>query len=132
MAILSGKNGTLYVGADEVTPVSNWKLQIVSNHRDYVANDTGGRTKRAAGAKDCRGSFRVKVTAGGNSPVEEGDAVTLKLHVDDTGDNYYEVEALIDRLGTEADISHGDQVALGIDFAGNGSVTPHGVLATAG
>ena len=130
MAVLSGKKGTLYVGASEVTPVSNWKLTITGSHREYIANDTGGWKKRAAGAKDCRGSFEVKVTENGNAPVEQGDPVTLKLHVDDTGSNYYQLEASVDRIGVETDISGGETVALSVAFSGNGTVTPYGILAT--
>lgn len=132
MAVLSGKNGTLYVGPDEITPVSSWKLKITGSHRDYTANDTGGWKQRAAGAKDCSGSFEVSVTEGGNCPVAEGDSAALKLHVDGTGDNYYEVAAIIDRIGVKTNISGGKVVALKIDFSGNGTVTPHGVLATGG
>lgn len=132
MAVLSGKNGTLYVGAAEITPVSNWKLRIVGNHRPYTANDTGGWKRRAAGAKDCSGSFRVSVTESGNCPVAEGDPTTLKLHVDDTGENYYRVEALIDRIDVETDVHGGRVVAFQVAFSGNGGLTPYGVLATAG
>ena len=130
MAVLSGKNGTLYVGSNEVAPVSNWKLAVTASQRDYTANDTGGWKKRVAGAKDCSGSFEVKVTEGGNCPVESGDAVTLKLHVDASGGNYYQVEALIGRVRVETNIKHGDVVAHRIDFSGNGGVTPYGILAT--
>lgn len=130
MAVLSGKNGTLYVGSKQITPVLHWKLEITGNHRDYVANDTGGWRKRAAGAKDCRGSFQVSVTENGNCPVEEAQPATLKLHVDDTGNNYYDVEVIIGRIGVETSISDGKAVVLGIEFSGHGSVTPHGVLAT--
>ena len=132
MAVLSGKNGTLYVGAGEVAPVSRWKLRIVGSHRAYTANDTGGWKKRTAGAKDCRGSFRVSVTESGNCPAGEGDSLTLKLHVDGTGNNYYEVEAIVDRIDVKTDVRGGDVVAFEVTFSGNGSVTPHGVLATVG
>jgi len=131
MAVISGKNGTLYVGANEITPVSNWKLAVTGSQRDYAANDTGGWRRRVAGAKDCCGSMEISVAEGGHCPVETGDAVTLKLHVDDTGNNYYHVEALIGRIGAETNIKNGEVVVQRIDFAGNGGVTPHGVLAVA-
>jgi hypothetical protein len=130
MAVLSGKDGTLYIGNDEIAPVSNWKLRIASGQRAYVANDTNGWKKRAPGAKDCSGSFEVRVSEDGNCPVEEGDAVTLKLHVDDIGENYCQLEAFIDRISVEADIGEGQPVALAVEFSANGSVTRHGVLAS--
>ncbi len=132
MAVLTGKDGTLYLGPSEITPVSNWVLKILGNQRPYVANDTGGWKKRAAGSKDCWGSFTVSVTDSGSCPIEEGDSATLKLHVDGTGNNYYQVEAIIDRIGAETDVTGGKLVALKIEFSGNGSVTPYGVLAVGG
>ena len=131
MAVLSGKSGTLYIGAGEVTPVANWKLRIVSNHRSYTANDTGGSRKRAAGAKDSSGSFRVSVAESGNCPVREGDSVTLKLHVDGTGSNYYQVDVIVDRIDVVTDIHRGEVVAMDVTYSGNGTVTPYGVLAKA-
>ena len=129
MSLLSGKDGTLYLGAGEVTPVTNWKLEKTSANKPYAANDTGGARKRVPGVKDCSGSFEIKATDTGNVPVDEGDAVTLKLHVDGSSANYYEVPAVIDRLRVDVDISEGEIVAYAIDFSGNGPITPHGILA---
>ena len=131
MAVLSGKDGTLYIGAAEITPVSNWRLSITSNNPDYAANDTGGWKKRAAGVRDCSGSFDVKVDDSGNCPVAEGDAATLKLHVDDTGSNYYEVPAIVDRIEVDVDINEGRIVSYAVDFSGNGAITPNGAVAKA-
>ncbi|MBA7474158.1 hypothetical protein ES707_09506 [subsurface metagenome] len=127
MAILSGKNGTLFISTSEITPVSNWRLRITN----YAANDTGGWKKRAAGVRDSSGSFEVKVDDAGNCPVEEGDAITLKLHVDDNGSNYYQVPAVIDRVEVEVDINEGRIVAYVLEFSGNGAVAANGVLAKA-
>ncbi|OHB67851.1 MAG: hypothetical protein A2V70_19910 [Planctomycetes bacterium RBG_13_63_9] len=132
MAVLSGKNGTLQIGGNEITPVSNWKLRVTGTQRAYVANDTGGWKRRAAGAKDCSGVFEVRATEDGSCPVGEGDAVALKLHVDRTGGNYCELDAFIDRIGVETDISEGGVVTLEIDFSGNGGVIRHGILACQG
>ena len=132
MAVLSGKNGTLHISDDEVAPVANWKLSIGGNNPHYIANDTGGWRKRAAGAKDCSGSFEAAVEQSGNCPVEQGDSITLKLHADDTGNNYYEVPAIIDRIGVDVDINQGRIVAHAVDFSGNGPITSHGVLAKTG
>ena len=81
---------------------------------------------------DCSGSFEVKATDAGNVPVDEGDAVTLKLHVDGTGSNYYEVPAIVDRVQVDVDIDEGSIVAYVIDFSGDGAITPHGVLDKSG
>ena len=59
----------------------------------------------------------------------EGDAVTLDLHVDQTGDNYYSAAAIIDKIEVEADIGAGKIVAYVVEFSGNGAVVPHGIVA---
>ena len=81
-----------------------------------------------AGAGDSSGSFRVSVADDGQCPVVRGDAVALELRVDDTGNNYYEVPAVIERIRIDTNITDGDTVVWAIEFAGNGPVTPHGVL----
>jgi hypothetical protein len=129
MAVLSGKNGTLFLGAAEVTPVVNWKLVTTSNNPDYAANDTGGWKKRAAGIRDASGSLEIKASDDRHCPVEEGDAPTLKLHLDGSGNNYYEVPAIIDKISVDVDINRGEIVAYVVDFSGNGAITRYGVVA---
>jgi hypothetical protein len=129
MSILSGKNGTLYVGGSEVTPLSDWRLTVASRNFEYVANDTGGWSKRVAGAKDCSGLFAVAVKQDSACPVAEGAAVTLKLHVDSSGDNYYEVPAMIDKIEIAVDVSDGETVGYAIHFSANGPMIAHGILA---
>lgn len=129
MSVLSGKDGTLYLGTEEVTPVTNWRLEKTSANKPYAANDTGGAKKRVPGVRDSAGSFEIKAADSANVPVDEGDAVTLKLHVDGSGANYYEVPAVIDRLRVDVDINEGEIVAYVIDFSGNGAITAHGILA---
>ncbi len=130
MAVMSGKNGTLFCNGEQVAPLTNWKLAVTSKNLDYVANDTGGWTARAAGPRDSSGSFQVKADDAGHCPVAEGDAVTLDLHVDRTGNNYYAVAAIIQRIEVETDISGGKVVGYVIEFAGNGAVTPNGIVAS--
>jgi len=128
MSVISGKDGTLHIGESEVTPVTNWTLEKTSSNKDYAANDTAGSKKRVAGVKDCSGAFEMKATDSGNVPVDEGDLVTLELHVDDSEGNYYQVPAIIDRIQVDVDINQGEIVAYAVDFSGNGPITAYGVL----
>jgi len=132
MPVISGKDGTLYLNTNEVAPVANWRLKKTSSNKHYTANDTGGCRKRVAGARDCSGRFEIKATETGNTPVDEGETVTLKLHVDESNNNYYEVPAIIDTIRTDVDISEGKIVAYVVDFSGNGPVVAHGVLSKTG
>jgi len=129
MSVFSGKSGTLYIDAAEVTPVSNWSLSVTSDNRTYAANDTAGWKRRVAGVRDCRGTFECMLDDEGNVPCFEGDAVTLQLHVDDSGSNYFTVPAVVDRIDVECNIQDGEVLALHIEFSGNGAVTRSGVVA---
>jgi hypothetical protein len=132
VTLISGKDGTLYASDVEVAQMTRWRIEKTVRHKAYTANDTGGARKRVAGARDCTGRFEIQLTESGNVPVEEGDAVTLELHVDDSGNNYYEVPAVIDAIRAATDVSEGETVSLSIDFSGNGPITAYGILAGSG
>jgi hypothetical protein len=128
MSFLSGKDGTLKLGDAEVTQVTNWIIEKASRNKAYTANDTGAARKRVPGAHDCSGRFEIKTTDSVHVPVEEGDTGTLELHVDDSGENYYEVFAIVDRIRAHVDISEGKAVSHVVTFSGNGPIVAHGVL----
>ncbi len=132
MPVISGKAGTLLLGGNTVSPISNWKLTITSNNKAYAANDTGGCKARVAGVQDCSGSFECKVSDSGSCPVGPGDQSTAQLHVDATGADYYQVPIIIDRIRVDVDINDGQIVAFAIDFSGNGTLHAYGILATPG
>jgi len=129
MSVFSGKNGTLFIDSTEVTPVSNWTLSVTSDNRSYAANDTAGWKRRVAGIRDSRGTFECMLDDAGNVPVDEGDAVTLKLQVDASGDNYYTVPAVIDKIDVECNLTDGEVLALIVEFSGNGALTKAGIVA---
>ena len=128
MSFISGKDGTLKLDDTEVTQVTNWRLDKASHNKSYTANDTGAARKRVPGAKDCAGRFEIKATGFRHLPVEEGDAMVLELHVDDSGENYYEVPAIVDVIKADVDISEGKTVAHVVTFSGNGPIVAHGIL----
>lgn len=128
MAFLSGTNGTLAIGGATVLHVRRWRIQKQAANKAYTANDTGGAKKRVSGVRDCTGSLEILATDSQNIPVAEGDLVALALHVDRSGANYYQLEAVVDAIRTEADISQGNPVVYVIEFSANGPVTEHGIL----
>jgi hypothetical protein len=127
MAVLSGKNGTLYLNGSEITPVVNWKLTAQSSNPEYAANDTGGWKKRVAGVRDASGSLEIKASDDRHCPIEEGDAPLLALHLDRSGSNYYQVPAIVDKISVQVDIQKGEIVAYLVDFSGNGPLVRHGM-----
>jgi hypothetical protein len=132
MSVISGKSGTLKLAENVVTPVSNWKLDLAVQSKSYVANDTGGALRRLAGAADCAGSFQCNATDDGVCPVAVGQGFAAELHVDQSGNNYYQAPILIEKIGVNCDIQQGEPVAYIVEFSGDGPVLSYGVLAIAG
>ena len=128
MSILSGKDGTLYLDDGEVTQVTNWRIRKISRNKSYTANDTGGSRKRVSSTKDCSGRFEIKASDTSGITLEEGDLVTLQLHVDDSAANYYQVPAVVDALSVAVDISEGEPVGYVVEFSGNGPMAAYGIL----
>ncbi|HUT11755.1 MAG TPA: hypothetical protein VMY42_14740 [Thermoguttaceae bacterium] len=133
MAYISGKTGTILdTSGNPVNPISNWKLTKTSNNPAFATNDSGGSKTRVAGVKDCNGSFDLKLDSVLVVPFDEGDAVTLHLHVDDTGLNYYVVPVIIDSIAVDVDINDGAGITVPIAFSGTGAIVAYGVLISTG
>jgi hypothetical protein len=92
-------------------PGDKWSLTVKGMTKD-MSNMRDGR-KRVAGLEDAEGTFDLKydvandptVVANGN--VRAGAVLDLELHVDETGDHFYGVSAIIDEITPSADF--GDQ-----------------------
>ncbi len=130
MAILSGKAGTLQLDGERVAPIGHWKLQLVCQAKEYVANDTHGAKRRLAGADDAQGSFLCLALEDGHCPIRRGQRAVARLHVDASGANYYELPIQCERVEIECDIGRGRAVAFAVYFWGDGPTTAYGVLDT--
>jgi len=128
MPILSGKDGTVRLARGEVFRVTGWRVEKTSANRSYAANDTGGARRRVRGVKDCAGRLEIKADDSSPLPLCEGDCVALELHADGSGENYYELAAIVDRVGLAVDVGRGAPIGYVVAFSGNGPITPHGVL----
>ncbi|MGQ9576490.1 MAG: hypothetical protein ACUVUC_14350 [Thermoguttaceae bacterium] len=128
MPILSGKDGTVRLGQAELLEVTFWQLEKTACNRSYTANDTGGARVRVAGATDCRGRLVVQATESAKIALAEGDLVRLTLHVDGSGENFYELSAIVDSIRLQVDISEGRPVGYAIGFSGSGPIIAHGIL----
>jgi len=119
MSVISGKDGNLTIDGVQACPVTNIRLAKTSDNQVYCANDTGGRNRRVPGVKDASGSFHVNDTV---CPVDEGDVVTIVVH-NGSGLNNETIDAIIDKIEEEIDITGGGIVGWDIDFSGT-VVTP--------
>ena len=123
MATISGKNGKVMVGAAALADITQWTFNTTSNNAAYASSSTGGYKKRVAGVKDGSGNAAFKLDPADpiTDAINEGDAVTLLLHLDAT--NFYSVPAVIDAVRLEVDIDTGDVVGGVAEFSANGAWT---------
>jgi hypothetical protein len=128
---LSGKNGSLYfTGGVEITPVSNWRLNWDPNVHPYGANDTQGWQSAISGMHRSSGSFDVYVSVECNRPCSPGDILTAQFHVDDTGNNYFQLEVMIGPMDVNCEIGEdGAEVVYSFEWTGRSAVVPYGILA---
>lgn len=118
---ISGKNGSVLVGATEIGDVESWELDDVMEGQAYASNSTAGRRKRIAGIGDLTGRIVYKLDTAAALPLAPGDSVTLDLEVDAT--HHYEVQVYIESVGTVVNVETGAITAQTAEFSGNGTIT---------
>lgn len=128
MAVLSGKNGTLHLSGAEVTPVSNWRMRLQGNLKEYGANDTEGWTDQVGGIEKADGSFLVRMDDASNCPVLTQDRYLVAFHVDGTGNNYYGGYIIIEDIEVEDDINEGEIEGYQITWKNSGPIVAYGIL----
>lgn len=126
--VLSGKNGRIKVGGTTYDHITGWSWSRETALHAYGSNSTAGHKRKVAGMKDNSGSFTGMIHDGGAIPIDEGDAVTLQLHVDETGNNFYSVPAIVESIEVEVDINDGAPVGYTANFQGDGAYTKNGAV----
>ena len=123
MSTISGKDGKVRIGAQDVAEITGWSLSTTSQNSAYASSSTGGYKRRVAGVKDATGNLRFKLDPANplTTAFDEGDSVTLLLYIDAT--LFYSVPALIDSVRLEVDIDSGDVVGGTAEFSASGAWT---------
>lgn len=122
----SGKYGTVKLtsvgeGSElEIYEILDWKFQPKSNIPKFASNRTGGWKSGVPGIRDSAGNFTIKIPKDdqGYPPLEDGDVVLLDLHVDQTGQNYIKVVAIIESGDIDVNINEGDAVGGTVSWQG--------------
>ena len=124
MSGLSGKNGTILIGAVAIAEITGWSFNPTSNNPSWSGNTNSGYKARVAGVKDASGSFEFKVQdATEVAKFEVGTLLTLLLHADGSTTLDYSVPSIVDGVTVEVDIDDGDVVSGSCDFSSNGAWT---------
>lgn len=126
--VVSGKNGKVKVSGSPLGHITKWDLTLKSTNPEYRSSSTGGATGRVAGNTDFSGTFESLVNTDAGFSLSRGDYVTLELHIDGSGSNYYECPAIIDEIKPAVDIEGAGPIKLSCSFSANGDYTKHGTI----
>ena len=110
----SGQFGTALMGEEDATAsteiieVGKWTFTPSTTVHKYNANTTGGHKRGVPGVKDSKCTIELKFASDVGPQVAPGDEMSLRLDVDDSGSNYFEINhAVIAGSPIECDIDDG-------------------------
>jgi len=134
----SGKEGTAFLGTAGVTPatqileLTKWTLDPTVSVPKYNANTTLGHKRAVVGVRDTKGTIEVKLDGDGGAQLAPGQVLSLKLDVDSSGDNCFEImHAVIAGGPLDVDVDGGEIVAITYAFEAS-DCTGAGTLAAYG
>lgn len=128
----SGKTGTAKKGGVDLPDVGNWVFTPTANEDKFASNKTGGHKVVVPGVEDFTGTVTCKLPANSFAPFHIGDAASLQLHVNDSGNDYIAVEVVILSGPIECDVNDGNTVETQYGFGPTAAPVYHGRLHTSG
>lgn len=121
MAIESGKDGKILIGATPIADITSWELDKEVRTSRYASSSTGGFKKTVAGVKQGHGTIEFKWDSALASPIVEGTSVTLKLYLNTS--EFFTVPAIIRSFRVKVDIDTGDVTSGVSQFETDGAWT---------
>lgn len=121
MALLTGDDGKVLIGATPLADITAWSLTTRAAAKSYASSATGGYRKSVTGAK--HGQGRISFLLDSADPItndfDVGSQVTLLLYFDDT--RFYSVPAVIEALRLNVEIDAGKLVGGDAEFVTSGA-----------
>lgn len=124
--MIAGKSGKITLGANTVTDITSWSLDVNCDMLDATALGDDWK-KTLPGLKDWSASadanWNVATDANGQKALQDaylnGTSVALKLYVNAT--NYYSGTAYVTSLSIETPV--GGEVSASFELQGSGALT---------
>ena len=118
MAVITGKDGSVSVGATNVTQITSWSISIEADTLEYTNFGSGGWKENMGSLKSWSGS--IEGFAGGNdSLLSVGSEVQLVLF-EGTNGTTYTGDAIV--TSKSVDASTAELVTVSFDFTGSGAL----------
>jgi len=127
MAAVSGKTGTVKVGANAQTQVTKWSFEPSTPVHKWASNTTSGHKTGVAGPRDAKGTIETKVDT--NVIWAAGESVTLILVGASSGDTIT-VPAIVATAPVNVDIDNGEPISATYTFEAVGAWTGAGIFAS--
>ena len=121
MAIESGKDGKILIGAAPIADITSWEFDKEVHTTRYGSSSSAGFKKTVPGVKQGQGNIEFKWDAGAASPIVEGVSATLLLHLNAT--EKFTVPAIIKNFRVKVDIDSGEVTAGSATFETDGAWT---------
>lgn len=119
MAVITGKDGSVAVGATNVTQITSWSISIEADTLEYTNFGSQGWKENMGSLKSWSGS--CEGFAGGNDDtlLSVGSEVSLVLF-EGTGGTTYTGSAIV--TSKSVDASTAELVTVSFDFTGSGEL----------
>jgi hypothetical protein len=121
MAVESGKDGKILIGATPIADITGWEFDKECHTTRYGSSATGGFRKTVAGVKQGQGTIEFKWDSAAASPILEGTSATLLLHLNAT--EKFTIPAIIKNFRVRVDINTGEVTAGAAAFETDGAWT---------
>lgn len=121
MAVESGKDGKILIGATPIAEIKKWTLDKKAHVSRWGSSSSAGYKKAVAGVKEGSGSIEFVWDAAAASPIAEGTSATLLLYLN--ASEFYSVPAIIENFKLAVDMNDGPVTEASADFVNNGAWT---------
>lgn len=121
MAVESGKDGKILIGATPIADIVGWTFDKTANVDQFGSSSGAGFAKAVAGTKRGSGTITKKWDASAVSAIVEGTSATLLLYLNAT--EFYTVPAIIGQFSIGVDIDTGNATSATANFVTNGAWT---------
>lgn len=121
MAVISGKQGKVLLGATALADVTKWSLEVSANVSKWGGSATAGYKKAVGGTLDGSGTIEGKIDTADEiyDKLVPGTAYTLKLYENAT--LYWNVPCVIEKISIDVDIDDGEALSWSADFQTDGA-----------
>lgn len=118
MAVITGKDGSVAVGADNVTMITSWSISIEADTLEYTNFGSGGWKENMGSLKSWSGSIEGFADTEQEATIAVGSTVVVTLVEGASGSTTYSGSAIV--TSKSVDAATADLVTVSFDITGSG------------